>query len=151
MNLFARLYEDMKQAMKAKDEVRLQVIRMAISACKNYKIEKYGTGEQELSDEEVIQVLTKQIKQRKDAAASYTGAGRSDLADKEHTEASVIQGYLPPQMTDDEIRSVVKETISSMGVSSPAEMGKVMGSVMNQLKGKADGTDVQRIVKEELK
>jgi len=150
MTLFALLYEDMKQAMKAKDEVRLQTIRMSISACKNYKIEKYGIAEQELSDEEVISVLTKQIKQRKDAATSYIGVGRSDLADKEHHEASMIQGYLPPQMTDDEIRVVVKETILSMNIPSPAEIGKLMGSVMGKMKGKADGTAVQRIVKEEL-
>lgn len=151
MTLFERLYEDMKQAMKARDQVRLDVLRMAIAACKNYKIEKYGVSEQELSDEEVLNVLTKQIKQRKDAAESYKAAGHQEHADKETHEASLIQEYMPPQMTEEEIRAVVKETIDSMGVSSPAEMGKVMGAAMGKLKGKADGNDVQRIVKELLK
>jgi uncharacterized protein YqeY len=141
----------MKQAMKAHDELRLSVIRLSIAACKNYKIEKYGVADTQLSDEEVLQVLTKQIKQRKDAASAYTSAGRSDIADKEHAEASVIQGYLPPQMTDDEILAVVTETKDELHFSSPAEMGKLMGAVMAKLKGKADGTDVQRIVKESLK
>ncbi len=150
MTLFERLYDDMKQAMKAHDEVRLQVIRMAIAACKNLKIEKYGVSGQELSDEEVLQVLGKQIKQRKDAATSYEAASRQDLADKEHHEARLIHEYLPPQMTTEEITAVVVQTKQELGVSSPAEMGKFMGAVMAKLKGKADGTEVQRIVKEQL-
>ncbi len=150
MTLFDRLYEDMKSAMKAHDEVRLQVLRMSIAACKNYKIEKYGQSDQALSDEEVLNVLTKQIKQRRDAIQSYTEASRPELADKEHAEATIIQEYLPEQMSEDAIRAVVLKHKEAAGVSSPAEMGKLMGPVMQELKGKADGTVVQKIVKEVL-
>lgn len=147
MTLFERLYEDMKTAMKAHDEVRLSVIRMAISACKNLKIEKYGQGGQDLSDEEVLQVLTKQIKQRRDAAQSYTDASRPELADKEHHEAKIIGEYLPAQMSEDEIRAVVLRVKEASGAS---EMGKLMAPLMQELKGKADGAVVQKIVKEVL-
>jgi len=150
MTLYERLYEDMKTAMKAHDEVKLGVIRMSIAACKNYKIEKYGVEEKALSDEEVLEVLAKQLKQRKDAVSSYVGASRQDLADKEHHEASLISEYLPPQMTEEELKKIVADTKQSLGITSPSEMGKFIGAVMQQVKGKADGTVVQKLVKEAL-
>ncbi len=150
MTLFERLYEDMKSAMKAHEEVRLNVIRMAIAACKNLKIEKYGQSGQDLSDAEVLEVLTKQIKQRRDAAQQYTDASRPELADKEHHEAKIIQEYLPEQMSEDDVRAIVLKYKESTGVSSLSEIGKLIGPVMQELKGKADGSMVQKIVKEVL-
>ncbi|MDQ3099419.1 MAG: GatB/YqeY domain-containing protein [bacterium] len=150
MTLFERLYEDMKSAMKAHEEVRLSVIRMAIAACKNLKIEKYGQSGQELSDEEVLQVLVKQIKQRRDAIQSYTDASRPELADKEHVEAKIIQDYLPDQMSEEDIRTVILRIKDEIGVTSASEMGKLMKPVMLELKDKADGSVVQKIVKEVL-
>lgn len=150
MTLFERLYEDMKQAMKAHEEVRLQVIRMAIASCKNYKIEKYGTADTPLTDEDVLTVLTKQIKQRKDSIESYVAGGRHDLADKEKDELTHLHPYVPAMMSEDEVREVVAKTKEETGISDMANMGKLIGAVMAKVKGKADGSVVQKLVKEAL-
>jgi uncharacterized protein YqeY len=148
MTLYERLYEDMKLAMKAHEEVKLNVIRMAIAACKNYRIEKYGVSEQALSDEEVLLVLSKQLKQRKDSASSYVSAERHDLAEKENNEASMIQEYLPPLMSDDDLKQIISDTKTELGVTDQSGMGKLIGAVMQKVKGKADGNVVQKMVKE---
>jgi uncharacterized protein YqeY len=140
----------MKVAMKAHDALRVNVLRMLIAACKYLKVEKYGAEDKALTDEEVLQVLTKQIKQRRDSFESYTSAGRPELADKEHQETGILQEYMPPQMSDDDVRAKVVEIKNTLGLSSPAQMGQLMGAAMKELKGKTDGTVVQRIAKEVL-
>jgi uncharacterized protein len=147
MTLFERLYEDMKQAMKAHEEVKLNVIRMAIAACKYYKTEKYGSADTPLTDEDVLFVLNKQIKQRKDSIESYVSGDRHDLADKEKEELTHLHPYMPAMMSEDEIRAVVVSTKDETGLS---DMGKLMGAVMAKVKGKADGSVVQKLVKESL-
>ncbi len=146
MGLKERLKADMKEAMKAKDKVKLSTIRMINSLIKNAEIEKRG----ELTDEEIIQLLMKYAKQRKESIEMYEKGGRQDLVEKEKAELAVVESYLPKQMSEDEIREIVKQTIEEVGASSIKDMGKVMKAVMPKVKGRADGSVVNRIVKELL-
>ncbi len=146
MSLKERLKADMKEAMKAKDKVKLSTIRMINSLIKNAEIEKRG----ELTDEEIIQLLMKYAKQRKESIEMYEKGGRQDLVEKEKAELAVVESYLPKQMSEEEIREVVKQTIEEIGASSVKDMGKVMKAVMPKVKGRADGSVVNRIVKELL-
>jgi uncharacterized protein YqeY len=143
MSLQAQIDERMKKAMIEKDELNLPLMRMLKSVIKNAEIEK---GE-ELDDAEVISVLEKQAKQRKDSIEQYEAGDRKDLADHEKAELAIILEFLPEKMGEDEIREVVKAKIAEM---AGADFGKVMGASMAELKGKADGGTVQRIVKEEM-
>ena len=146
MGLKERLKADMKEAMKAKDKVKLSTIRMINSLIKNAEIEKRG----ELTDEEIIQLLMKYAKQRKESIEMYEKGGRQDLVEKEKAELAVVESYLPKQMSEEEIREIVKQTIEEVGASSVKDMGKVMKAVMPKVKGRADGSVVNRIVKELL-
>lgn len=144
-----QLQDQLKQAMRDQDELRKSVLRMLLSAITYYEIQKGGAG-YEASDEDVMSVIDKQVKQRKDSIEQFEKAGRQELADKEKAEMNMLQTYLPEQMSEDEVRNIVKEAVSQTGASSAADMGKVMGIVMPQLKGKADGNVVGKIVREEL-
>ncbi len=146
MGLKERLKADMKEAMKAKDKIKLSTIRMINSLIKNAEIEKRG----ELTDEEIIQLLMKYAKQRKESIEMYEKGGRQDLVEKEKAELAVVESYLPKQMSEEEIREIVKQTIEEVGASSVKDMGKVMKAVMPKVKGRADGSVVNRIVKELL-
>jgi len=146
MGLKAQLLQDMKEAMKAKDKVRLSTIRMINSLIKNAEIEKRG----ELTDDEIIQLLMKYAKQRKEAIEMYEKGGRQDLVEKEKAELAVVESYLPKQMSEEEIRELVKEAIEATGASSPKDIGKVMQHVMPKVKGRADGSVVNKIVREML-
>ena len=146
MSLKERLKADMKEAMKAKDKVKLSTIRMINSLIKNAEIEKRG----ELTDEEIIQLLMKYAKQRKESIEMYEKGGRQDLVEKEKAELAIVESYLPRQMSEEEIREIVKQTIEEVGASSVKDMGKVMKAVMPKVKGRADGSVVNRIVKELL-
>lgn len=149
MSLKAKILEDLKSAMKEGDTVKRDTLRMLDSMIKNVEIEKMKK-EEGLADEEVQEVIVRAVKQRKDSVTQYETGGRSDLADKEQKEIAVLSGYMPAQMGEDEIRMAIKETISEIGASGKAEMGKVMGPAMAKLKGKADGQIVRKIVEEEL-
>lgn len=149
MSLKAKILEDLKSAMKEGNTVKRDTLRMLDSMIKNVEIEKMKKKEG-LADEEVQEVIARAVKQRKDSVTQYEAGGRSDLADKEQKEIAVLSGYMPAQMGEDEIRMAVKETISEVGASGKAEMGKVMGPAMAKLKGKADGQIVRKIVEEEL-
>lgn len=144
-----QLREELKQAMIARDELKMSVLRMLISAITYYEINKGGAG-YEATDEDVLTVIGTQVKQRKDSIEQFENAGRQELADKEKKELELLSVYLPAQMTDEEIREVVKDAIAESGATSPAEMGKVMSLLMPKVKGKADGTLVSKIVKESL-
>ena len=141
-----KLTQDVKNALKAGDKQRRLVLGMVIAAAKNKEIEKRS----ELSDEEIIAVISFEIKKRKDAVEQYGKGGRPELAEQEKQEINILMEYLPEQMPEDEIRTEAKKTISDTGAQGIKEMGKVLGALMPKLKSRADGQTVSRIVKEEL-
>lgn len=144
-----QLQDELKQSMLARNTEKTSVLRMIISAINYYEINKGGAG-YEASEEDVMNVIQSQAKQRKDSIEQYKAGNRPELAEKEQKELDMISSYLPAQMEEDEIRTLVKQAISSTGASSPQDIGKVMGALMPQTKGKADGSIVSRIVREEL-
>src|SRR5260370_16960174 len=134
MALREQLNEDMKAAMKARDPERLGALRLALAAVKQREIDERVT----LDDAGVIAVIEKMIKQRKDSIAQYEKAARQDLADKEKFEISVIEAYLPQQLSQAEIDAIVAEAVDATGAKGPQDMGKVMGVVKPKLPGRAD-------------
>ncbi|NSL50284.1 GatB/YqeY domain-containing protein [Calidifontibacillus erzurumensis] len=146
MSLLERLTDDMKQAMKDKDKEKLSVIRMVKAALQNEVI-KLG---HDLSEEEELTVLNRELKQRKDSLLEFENAGRSDLADKIKLEIEILMNYMPKQLTEEELEEIVKQTISEVNATSKADMGKVMGAIMPKVKGKADGSFVNRLVMKHL-
>lgn len=150
MSLKKQLLADLTAAMKAKEADKLTVLRSLKTEIQKVEIAQRKGNDVELTDEEVLGVLTKAAKQRKDSIEQFEAASRNDLADKEKFELGIIESYLPKQMSESEIRSLVEEIISKTGASSPSDMGKVMGTLMPKVKGKADGSIVNRIVRELL-
>ena len=146
MSLLSRLNDDMKTAMKAKDKESLQVIRMIKSSIQNEQI-KEG---HDLTEDEELTVLSREMKQRRDSLHEFEEAGRDDLAEKVKSEIVIVEKYMPEQLSEDDIRQLVQEAITQTGASSVKEFGKVMGAIMPKVKGKADGNQVNAIVKELL-
>jgi uncharacterized protein YqeY len=148
MSLKDRLTEDMKEAMKAKEagKLRLTVIRMVRAAIKNQEIEK----SQELTDEEITLVLSREAKLRRDSMTEYEKAGRTDALETLKKEINILMDYLPQQLTEEEITTLVKKIVMDIDAKSPQDMGKVMSKVMPETKGKADGKVVNEIVKKIL-
>lgn len=146
MSLLERLNSDMKQAMKDKAKTKLNVIRMVKSSLQNEQIQ---LG-RDLSDDEVLTVVNRELKQRKDSLQEFEKAGRTDLAEGVKEEITVLMAYLPEQLSEEEILSIVKETIDEVGASSKADMGRVMAAVMPKVKGKADGSLVNKLVLQHL-
>jgi uncharacterized protein YqeY len=146
MSLLASLQKDMVAAMKAKDKETLGTIRMLKAAVTN---EQINVGHDLTADEEVS-VLARELKQRKDSLEEFKTANRSDSVAKLEAEIKVVESYLPKQLSADEVKTVVEETIQEVGATSKADFGKVMGVLMPKLKGKADGKLVNQIVKELL-
>lgn len=146
MNLSERLNEDMKQAMKGQDKFKLSTIRMVRSAIKNLEIDLKRT----LDDNEVLEILSREIKQRKDSLQEFDKAGRDDLAVPLKAEIEIISQYLPVQLTEEEIKVIVQQTIQETGASSKADMGKVMSALMPKVKGRADGKLVNQAVQQFL-
>jgi hypothetical protein len=144
--LFNKLQEEMKAAMKSGDKDKLSTIRMLISEIKKVQID----SKKELSDEEIISILQKYIKQRKEAYTQYEQAGRKDLAEKELKEIEIVQQFLPPPLSEEELIKIVEETIQEVGASSIKDMGKVIKAVMDKVKGRAEGSLISKIVKEKL-
>ncbi len=147
MTMQTRLNDDMKQAMRDRDVLRRDVIRYLRSEVKNQEIR----DQKELDDAGVIQVLSRQAQQRRDSIEAYRDADRQDLVDKEESELSVIMAYLPQQMTQEEITALVQEVVAEVGASGPEDMGKVMGAIMPQVRGKAEGREVNAIVQQTLR
>lgn len=143
MTVLEQLTEDMKMAMKAKDKETLSTVRMLKSAIQN---EQINIGH-DLTNEEELMIITREMKQRRDSMAEFDEAGRKDLVENLQKEIAVVSKYMPKQMTKEEIESVVKETIESVGATSKADFGKVMGALMPKVKGKADGKLVNETVK----
>jgi len=144
-----QLQDDLKASMIGKNAVRTSTIRLVLSSLKYFEIQKGGAG-YEATDEEILEVISKEAKKRKESLVVYKENNRQDLVDKEQEELDLLQKYLPQQMGADEIRTLVQEAIKQTGASAISDMGKVMGALMSKVKGKADGSLVSQIVKEEL-
>ncbi|TVZ88298.1 hypothetical protein FB379_10264 [Aeribacillus composti] len=147
MGLLERLNQDMKQAMKNKEKDRLSVIRMVKASLQNEAIK---LGKSELTEEEELTVLSRELKQRKDSLQEFENAGRSDLVEKVKAEIAVITEYMPEQLSEEELIQIIKTTISEVNATSKSDMGKVMGAVMPKVKGKADGSLVNKLVQDLL-
>ncbi|MCH1918474.1 GatB/YqeY domain-containing protein [Shewanella sp. A3A] len=146
MTLTEQLKDAMKQAMIAKDKVRLGTIRMALAAIKQIEVDTRET----LDDTQVLAVLTKMVKQRRDAIEQYTAAGREELAQAEAAEVEVIESFLPQPLTEAEIATLIDEAVAATGASSMADMGKVMGALKPKVQGKADMGAVSALIKAKL-
>ena len=147
MSLLERLNNDMKQAMKNKEKDKLSVIRMLKASIQN---EALKLRKDKLTEDEDLTVLSRELKQRKDSLQEFSNAGREDLVEKVQSEIKYVEVYMPQQLTEEEVASIVKEIIQNVGASSKADMGKVMGALMPKLKGKADGALVNRLVQQHL-
>jgi uncharacterized protein len=145
-----RLTTDMTAALKARENVRLSTLRMALAAVQ--KAEVAGKEAKDLSDAEVLDVLTSEAKKRREAVTAYRDAGRDELADKEQAEAEILAEYLPEQLSEDEIKQLVTDAIAQTGAAElgPRGMGKVMGALQPKVRGKADGAVVAAEVKRQL-
>lgn len=145
-----RLRADLTRAMKARDRVRSSTLRMVLTAITNAEVS--GKQARELDDGQVVDVLSTEMKKRREAATAYDDAGRQELADKERAEAAVITEYLPAQLSAEEITAIVAQAVESTGAAGQGmkAMGKVMGVVQPQVKGRADGAVVAAEVKRQL-
>lgn len=146
MTMLEELNQDMKTAMKAKDRENLTTIRMLKSAL---QLEQINKGE-ELTEDEELTVLSREKKQRLESLNEFKAAGREDLVEKLEKELSIVDRYLPEQLSEDEVTQIVYDAIEQTGADSMKDMGKVMGAVLPKVKGKADGSLVSSIVKKEL-
>jgi uncharacterized protein len=149
MTLQQRVDSDLKDAMRAKNATKLNVLRMLKSALKYAAIAKSG-GEGELSDAEAVQVIRKQAKQRQDSIESFEKGGRAELADKEKGELAILNTYLPQEMSSDELAKIVRETIAEVGATSKAQMGTVMKALQAKAGGRADGKTLSSEVARQL-
>jgi uncharacterized protein YqeY len=146
--LKALLHNDLNTAMKARDELTTATLRMALTAITNEEVA--GKTARELTDDEVLRVLTKEAKKRKEAAEAFDAAGRTELAERERAEGTVLDRYLPAQLSDDELADLVATAISETDASSPRDMGAVMKVVVPQVAGRADGKRVSDEVRRQL-
>lgn len=148
MSIKDLLTEDMKQAMKDKEsgKLRLSVIRMAKASIKNLEIDQ----KRDLTDEEVVTVLMKEVKMRQDSLEEFAKAGRIELVEQAEQEIAVLKKYLPEQLSDEELRELVKASIAETGAAAAKDMGKVMAAVIPKTKGRADGKRINAMVRELL-
>ncbi len=146
MTLQDRIESAMRDAMRARDERRTQTLRMAMSAAHNREIE-LGKA---LTDEDYIDILGKQVKQRRESIEAFRSGGREAMADNEAAEAAILAEFLPEPMTSADLEAIVRAAIGETGASTPADLGKVMGRVVPQTKGRADGKAVSDLVRQLL-
>lgn len=151
MSLHTQIKESIKDAMKAKDTVRLTVVRALTTAFMNELVATKRTPTDMLSDEEVLAVITREAKRRKDSIDQYTAGGREDLAADEQAELLILQEYLPTLMSVDEIKVFVSEKIAAAGEIDKSKIGMFIGGLMKDLKGRADGAEVKSVVEGLLK
>lgn len=149
MTLKEKITSDLKEAMKAGETKKRDTLRLLDSAIKNTEIEK-KKREEGLNDEEVLEVISRAVKQRQDSIKQFEDGGRPELAESEKEELAILMPYLPAQLSKEEVQKVVEETISQMGATSPADLGKVMGAAMAKMKGQTDGNIVRQIASEIL-
>ncbi len=146
--LKSKLQSDLNEAIKSRNTVVAETIRMILSAITNEEVA--GKEKKELSEAEVITVLTREAKKRREAADAFEQGGRADRAAAERAEGEVIAGYLPEQLSEDQINKLIAETIAAVGAAGPSDMGKVMGALKSKVAGKADGALVSSLVKAAL-
>ena len=144
--LKARLEEEMKDALRSGDKVRLGALRLLHASVKNREVEL----RRELNDEEFAEVVVREVKRRKEAAEAYEKADRRDLLDRERREQEVLETYLPAQLSDEDVSSLIDEAVAATGASGPGDLGRVMGYVMGKARGRVDGGMVNRLVRERL-
>ena len=142
MSLKDKLQSDLHEAMRARDRVRMSVLRMLRSAIGYEEIDK----KREMDDSGVLDIVSRQVRQRRESIQMYKEANRQELVDKETQELQILQEYLPAQLTEDELTSLAKEVIAEVGASGVRDKGRVMGRLMPQVRGKAQGGDVNRVV-----
>ncbi|HBX70331.1 MAG TPA: aspartyl-tRNA amidotransferase [Chloroflexi bacterium] len=143
MNTKDQLSEDLKDAMRAKDELRKRTLRMALAAIKNTEIDKRAA----LDEVDVLAILQKEVKSRYETIEGAEQAGRADLIAEANAEIAVLEGYLPQALSAEELERIVRETITEVGATSPREMGQVMQAVMPKVRGRADGKEVNQVVR----
>ena len=143
-----RLRADLNDAMRARDQVRLRTLRMALTSITNEEVA--GASARDLTDDEIVKVLTREARKRREAAEAFSAAGRSDQAAAERAEGEVLAGYLPAQLTDDELAALVDAAIAETGASGMAGMGQVMKTVTPRVAGRADGARVAAQVRRRL-
>lgn len=148
MTLKGKLETDLSSAMKARDEVRTRTLRMALTAVKNEEVA--GKQSRELSDDDVVKVLTREAKKRREAATAFGDAGREEQAQAERDEGAVLEEYLPAQLSDEELTALVADAIAETGAAGPRAMGQVMKSVNPKVAGRAEGGRVAAEVKRQL-
>jgi uncharacterized protein YqeY len=141
-----RLAAEVREAMKARQAVRLSALRLLTASVKNREVELRHV----LSDAEFVEVAVREVKRRREAVEAYESAGREDRAEREREEERVLEAYLPPALTDDEVDAIMEEAIAATGATGPGDMGKVMGQVMGKAKGRVDGRAVQEKVRARL-
>ncbi len=144
--LKSRIHNDMKEAMRAKDKQRLATIRLIQAEIKRIEVDERI----EIDDERLLTVLDKMCKQRRDSIKQYEDAGRTELAEQEANEITVIQDYLPTQLSDDEIAQLIDEAVTATGAESMKDMGKVMGIIKPKVQGRADMGAVSKLLKDRL-
>jgi uncharacterized protein len=141
-----KIADEMRAAMKARDQSRVAALRMLMTAVKNTEVEKLH----ELSDDEVLEVIAREAKRRRESIEAFEKGGRTDLVEKETAELRVLDAYLPEKLSDDELAGLVDEAIAETGASSPKQMGEVMKVLMPKVRGRADGAQVSALVKARL-
>lgn len=146
MGLKDKLLQDLKEALKAKNSIKVDTLRLVSSEIKNKEIDL----RKELGDDEIIALLSTQIKKRKEAAALYEKGGRADLREKEEKEMAVLESYLPEQVDEGELRRRIQQVITETGAQGPKDMGKVMKVVAPEFRGRADGNQLKTLVTEML-
>lgn len=148
--LFDEIQNDLKNAMLSRNEIKVSTLRLLISELKNIIINKGVLRDDKLSDDDVVSIIQKEVKKRNESIISFKNGGREDLVSKEEAEMKILQSYLPQQLSDEELLKVVEQAINSTGATGISDMGKVIGIVMGQVKGRADGGRVSVIVKGKL-
>ncbi len=144
--LYEEIRASLKDAMKARDEVRLRTVRSMLTAFTNELVASGKTPQDTLDDTGVLSVIKKMAKQRKDSIEQYEAAGRHELAEPEKLELAILETYLPTMMTQEQIEPIAQAKIAELGVTDKSKMGVLVGSLMKELAGKADGSDVKAVV-----
>ncbi len=146
MSLKEKLQEDLKSSMKNKDTIKKSVVTLIRAAIKQYEVD----NRVELADDAIIDIISKQLKQRKDSLAEFEKANRDDLIEETKSEIQVLEGYLPQQLSEEELEKIVIETIAEVGATSMKDMGKIMATIKPKTAGRADGRKINELVKKNL-
>ena len=146
MSLKEKLQEDLKSSMKNKDTIRKSVVTLIRAAIKQHEVD----NRVELADDAIIDIISKQLKQRKDSLAEFEKANRDDLVEETKSEIQVLEGYLPQQLSEEELEKIVIETIAEVGATSMKDMGKIMATIKPKNAGRADGRKINELVKKNL-